>query len=91
MSPTSTLNAEGLMRAMKEARWPQEYKEPLPIHKDLIPKYDQLDKQHLNFMEFSKLALDFTSRIPIESDCLYCFKNTKDQIHTLVDFMQCQR
>jgi len=22
MSPTSTLNAEGLMRAMKEARWP---------------------------------------------------------------------
>jgi len=50
-----------------------------------------MDKQHLNFMEFSKLALDFTSKLDIEADCLYCFKNTKDQIHTLVDFMQCQR
>lgn len=42
-------------------------------------------------MEFSKLALDFTSKIPIENDCLYCFANTKDQIGVLVDFMQCQR
>ena len=91
MSPTSTINAEGLVRAMKLAKWPQEYKEALAVHKDLLPKYDQFEKQHLNFMEFAKLALDFTAKLPLDYDCEYCFKKTKDQIGTLIDFMQCQR
>jgi hypothetical protein len=80
VSPTSTINAEGLVRAFKLAKWPQEYREALPIHKDLIPKYDQFNKQHLNFMEFSKMALDFTAKLPLDSDCQYCFYKTKDQI-----------
>jgi hypothetical protein len=85
------VNAEGLVRAFKEARWPQEYREALRVHKELLPKYDQFGKQNLNFMEFSKLALDFTSKLDVDADCLHCFRNTKDQILTLIDFMQCQR
>jgi len=91
LSPNSNVNAEGLVRAFKEARWPQEYREALRVHKELLPKYDQFGKQNLNFMEFSKLALDFTSKLDVDADCLHCFRNTKDQILTLIDFMQCQR
>ena len=31
-------------------------------------------------MEFSKLLIDFTAKLPIDYDCSYCLKNTKDQI-----------
>lgn len=37
------------------------------------------------------MALDFTAKLPMEHECLHCFKNTKDQILVLIDFMQCQR
>jgi hypothetical protein len=29
-------------------------------------------------MEFSKLLVDFTAKLPIDYDCSYCLKNTKD-------------